>query len=765
MRRGAVMTTIRKFAAIMLVMFFLSGNVFAQEIQVVPLGSQLPSSQEAPSLQDQTEAQKNCAPDDQACQAELARAAAQKTCAPDDQACQAELARATGRQLEKQMRPALRGEARTEQLSEFEKYIAGRVSPTVSTNIRQFGYDLFRKSPSTFAPVEEVPVGPDYVIGPGDGIRIAIWGKINGQWTVTVNRDGNISLPKIGIIGVTGLTFKELKEVLQREISKYYIGIEMNVSMGSLRTIRVYVVGNAMRPGAYTVSSLSTLVNALFESGGPSKTGSMRDIQVKRNGKTLVHFDMYDFLLKGDKTKDIRLMPEDVVFIPPVGPLAGVAGNVRNPAIYELKGETRLLDLIDMAGGLTGVAFTGRVQLQRVEDHQFRTIFEGDLVGIHKDDKKNFALADSDLVKVFSVVEKRDTVVITGPVAHPGDYGVVPGVTTVKDLLSLAGGLLYYASYQAELTRVKVTQDGPRTERFDIDLSKAEKNDPANNMTLQINDYLLVHDVPEWHLYKTVTILGEVKYPGVYTIKKGERLSSLIERAGGYTDRAYLRGAVFTRESVKKLQQRSLDDMIARLQRELFSQGTTIATAASPEEVQARAAQLESKRNFIEQLKKLSATGRMTVRLANVRLLKGSPYDFDLENRDALYIPMENSVVNVVGSVMTEQASFVYDENLTYENYVEMSGGYTRYADTDNVYVMKVDGSARKLSHGFVSWNPLKSRWEVSAFGEKVKEIEPGDTIIVPEKLEHIAWLREFKDITQILMQMAVTAGVAIKIL
>ncbi len=749
MRRSMIKTIAKNFIIMLLVLFLGGGNVFAEEVEVIPVGPQLPSSQEALSPKVRPVEHNTCLPDDQACQAELQRAAEKSS-----------LKQASSRLPEKKITPAA-----AEELSPIEKYIAGNISPAVSTNIRQFGYDLFRTPPSTFAPVEEVPVGPDYVVGPGDEIKVSVWGKINGQWTVTVDRDGNISIPKIGTIGVTGLTFRELKEVLKREIEKYYIGIEMNVSMGSLRTIRVYVVGNAMRPGAYTVSSLSTLVNALFESGGPSKTGSMRDIQLKRNGTTLVHFDMYDFLLKGDKTKDIRLMPEDVIFIPPVGPLAGIAGNVRNPAIYELKGETRLLDLIDMAGGLTGVAFKGRVQLQRVEDHQFRTIFEGDLVGIHEDDKKNFALADSDLVKVFSVVEKKDTVVITGPVAHPGEYGVSPGVTTVKDLISLAGGLLYYASYQAELTRVKVTQQGPVTERFDIDLAKAEENDPKNNMPLQINDYLLVHEVPEWHLYKTVTISGEVKYPGVYTIKKGERLSSLIERAGGYTDKAYLRGAVFTRKSVRELQQRSLEDMIARLQRELLSQGTTVGTAASPEEVQAKKAEMESRLSFIDQLKKLRATGRMTVRLANVRLLKGSPYDVELEDGDVLSIPMENSVVSVVGSVMTEQASFLYVKDLGYKDYVEMSGGYTRYADEDNVYVLKVDGSARKLSRGFISWNSRESRWEVSAFGEKVREIEPGDTIVVPERLEHIAWMREIKDVTQILMQMAVTAGVVIKVL
>ena len=227
-----------------------------------------------------------------------------------------------------------------EGLSEIEQFVSGRLPSTVSTSIRQFGYDLFKQPPSTFAPVDKVPVGPEYVIGPGDEIRVTVWGKIDGQWSLVVDRDGNITIPKIGVLGVTGLTFKELKELLHMEFSKYYKGFEMNVSMGALRTIRVYVVGYAQRPGAYTVSSLSTLVNALFEAGGPSKIGTMRRIEVKRNGRKVVEFEMYDLHLKGDKTKDIRLMPEDVIFIPPAGPLVGIGGSVKNPAIYELNGET-----------------------------------------------------------------------------------------------------------------------------------------------------------------------------------------------------------------------------------------------------------------------------------------------------------------------------------------------------------------------------------------------------------------------------------------
>ena len=646
-----------------------------------------------------------------------------------------------------------------EKPSEFEHFIAGKVPLTVSVDIRQFGYDLFRKPPSTFAPVDNIPVGPDYVLGPGDEIRITIWGKIEGQWSVVVDRDGNISLPKVGILGVTGLTFKELKELLHKEFSKYYTGFEMNVSMGLLRTIRVYVVGNAERPGAYTVSSLSTLVNALFEAGGPSKTGTMRDIQVKRNDKTIVHFDMYDLLLKGDKTKDIRLMPEDVIFIPHVGTLVGIAGNVRNPAIYELKGETRLFDLIQMAGGLTSVAFKGRVQVQRIEDHQFRTIFEGDLIEIEKNPEKNFAIRDGDLVKVFSVVETKNTIIITGAVANPGEYGVTPGVTKVRDVISLSGGLLYYASNQAEITRIKVTQAGPQTERLSVDLSKAMEDDPKHNVPLEINDYLFVRTVPEWELYRTVTISGEVKFPGTYTIKKGERLSSLIERAGGYTDSAYLRGAVFTRERVRELQQRQLDEMVERLERELLGRGAAeVAVALSPEDARITEYEIKQKRDFIDALKGVKAKGRMAIKIDEPEILKKTPYDIELEEGDNLFIPSDPHSVQVIGSVYN-QTAFVYDKDKGVSRYIDLAGGYTENADKKRVYVLKADGTAVKPGGGFlgISWSKGSNRWE---FGGR--ELDPGDTIVVPEKLERIAWMREIKDITQILFQIAVTAGVLI---
>jgi len=412
-----------------------------------------------------------------------------------------------------------------------------------------------------------------------------------------------------------------------------------------------------------------------------------------------------------------------------------------------------------MAGGLSGMAFRGRVQVQRTQNSEFRTVFEGDLIDVEKNAEKNFLIKDGDLIKVFSVADLKNTVTITGAVQNAGDYGVESGVTRVRDIISMSGGLQYYASSQMEITRVKVTQSGPQTERFVIDAFKAMEGDQANNVLLEMNDYLFVRTVPEWQLYRTVIVGGEVKYPGMYTITRGERLSSVLERAGGYTNFAHLRGAVFTRERVRQLQQKSLEELAERLERELIAESAgRTGAAVSVEEVEAKKLEMEQRKQFIESLKKVKATGRMTIWLAHLRLLKGSEYDIELEEGDTLYIPAENKVINVVGAVMSN-GSFIYNEKWDYEDYVQMAGGYSRHADEDNVFVMKVDGSARKLSSGFLNWSPLKKRWEVAGFNESRGVLEAGDSIVVPDRLERTAWLRNLKDITQILANAGVAAA------
>ena len=632
----------------------------------------------------------------------------------------------------------------------------------VSTDVKQFGYDLFIQPPSTFAPVDQVPVGPDYVIGPGDEIRITVWGKIEGQWNVIVDRDGNISLPKVGILGVAGLSFKELKELLSKGLSKYYIGFEMNVSMGALRTIRVYVVGNAETPGAYTISSLSTMINALFEAGGPSKTGTMRDIQLKRNGQTVVHFDLYDFLLKGDKTKDARLLPEDVIFIPPIGPVTAIVGNVNSPAIYEINGEKKISQLIALAGGLNTIAFSGRMQVERIRDNNLQVVLEADLNNVND---KDIPLQPGDVVKIFAIVPDKRIIRVTGAVQREGEYGFSPNMT-MRDLIALAGGLKYYAyGKEAELTRTHVTDKGPETEKIIFNLEKALAGDPENNVFLKENDYLFIRMIPEWKLYQTVTVSGEVNYPGTYTVKKGEKLSSLIERAGGFTDKAYLRGATFTRESVRELQQKQLIEMVDRLERELLSASTAAtATALSSDEAKIKAAELSQSRELVAKLRDVKATGRMAMRIDQPELLKKTLYDVELEESDTLDIPTNPQSVQVLGSVFN-QTAFVYDKDKDYSDYIELAGGYTVYADEDNVYILKVDGTAVRPSGGFLgflslSWNRDLNRWESGS-----KTMEAGDTIVVPEKLERIAWLREIKDLTQILFQIAAATAVVIRVL
>ena len=639
--------------------------------------------------------------------------------------------------------------------SELERFLSGALPDQFQARISRYGTDFFKNPPSTFAPGNAVPVGPDYVIGPGDTFRIDVWGMVQGTWTVAVDRNGQVAIPTVGTLGVAGLTFDQLKGALRRELEKYYAGFEMNVTMGQLRSIKVYVTGNAKKPGAYTVSALSTLVNALLSCGGPSDTGTLRAIEVKRSGRTVAVFDMYDFLMKGDKTKDVRLQPEDVIHIGRVGPLVAIVGNVRVPAIYELKKETKVAELLEMAGGLTYTGFLGRVQVFRVFNNEYRSILEGDLLDLSTKPDKNFALADGDFVRVFSVVEKRNVMTISGPVSKPGQYGVEPGKTTVRDVLLRAGGLLYYAADEGEITRVKPSPKGPITTRILVDLRKALAGDPAHNVLLDLNDYLFVRSVPEWDLYKAVTVSGQVKYPGTYTIKKGETLSSLIARAGGYTDRAYLRGATFTRQSVKKLQEEQNRRMVDELETELLSVSVNEMSAAlSAEEAKLTQFEAEQKRKLIDKLKNLRAAGRVVLRLDVPEKMKGSPFDLELEEGDTLFVPANPNTVQVMGAVLNPTA-FVYQPGLSVGDYLRMAGGYTRSASPGRIYLLKVDGTAVRLDTGG-SWPFGKTG---NSHGLVVRALEPGDAIIVPQKVQSYKGLRSTRDWVDIIFKIAMSAA------
>jgi protein involved in polysaccharide export with SLBB domain len=639
--------------------------------------------------------------------------------------------------------------------SPFETYVWGLAPSKISMKISQFGYDLFDEAPTTFAPADMLSVGPDYLLGPGDEILVTLWGKVNLDYALIIDSEGKVVIPEIGVLRLSGLTFSGAKSALEKELARYYRAseIKMNISMGDLRSMRVFVVGKVLYPGSYTVSPFSTLINALFVSGGPNKSGTMRDIQVKRNGQTITHFDLYDFLLNGDKTKDVRLMPEDVIFIPQAGSMAGIAVDVKVPAIYEMKddtarsGGTTLLDLVAMAGGLTPTAFKGRAQVQRVQDHHLITLVESDLT------QANFPIKDGDIVRIFPVIEKKDVVRVFGAVGNPGEFGIEHGVTKMKEVISQSGGLRYYALNEAELTRVRITQSGPETTKLQIDLKKAIADDPSHNILLEDNDYLLVKTVPEWRLYKTVEIRGQVKFPEVYSIEKGETLSSLIERAGGIVDKGFLKGALFTRKSVKELQVKQLTERIDRLEQQLLlGVGDAMETAVSGESAALEKGALEQRKELLTKLRAITPIGRISIEIDPIAQLKGSPSDVVLEEGDSLFIPERPSSVQVMGSVYN-QGSHLYAKEASISDYIKKSGGIADEADTSEIYVLKVNGTA------------ISRRVESGSFfsgGFMVLNLDPGDTIIVPEKINQIPWLREVKDFTQILYQIAVTAATAV---
>jgi protein involved in polysaccharide export with SLBB domain len=697
--------------------------------------------------------------------------------------------------------------------------------------VKQFGYSFFYQPPASFLPVQAVPVGPDYVIGPGDSIRIIIWGSVQGEYNLTVNRSGQVDIPKVGVVHVSSMTFKQLREVLDQEFSRQYKNFQMSVTLDNLRTIQVYVVGQARFPGSYAVSSLSTLVSALFASGGPGKSGSMRDIQVRRGGKVITHFDMYDFLLRGDKKQDIRLQSEDVIFIPPVGPMVAIgtpktdkeigaalqdlrimglnappakpsAGNyldqesiqremefekrygislteavtrlatskgvdlggpVKVQAIYELKNERTLSELLALAGGLGDTAFKGRVQVLRVQARRSMVLLDEDLEQVISY-RKSFRLVDGDLVEIFAVpgvVEHK--VVIAGAVKNPGEFGFQSNMR-VKDLIGYAGGILQQADKrEAEISRVTITPQGPETTRLYFRLFGALSDLPRDNMILKPNDYVFIRTVPNWDIYKTVQIAGEVKSPGTYSIKKGESLSSVLARTGGFTEMAYLLGGVLIRESTRVLQKQQLTAAIDRLEaRILATAGEKAATGADAEDVKRAEATSRQQQMLVASLKKVEPLGRVVIHLEDPERLRGTPNDIILQGGDILTVPQASGTVNVVGAVFAPTA-LVYTPYRTVREYLAMAGGTTEIADDKGIYVIKVNGAA--VSRKGFSW--LKASWDGTQYGYHPGGIssltlDPGDTIVVPEKLEQIAWLKNIKDITTILGNIALTAGVVL---
>jgi protein involved in polysaccharide export with SLBB domain len=718
--------------------------------------------------------------------------------------------------------------------------------------LKPFGYDLFDRAPSTFAPVTNVPVPADYTVGAGDQLQVQLYGSQNRTLKLTVGRDGIINFPDLGPIDVAGQTFNHVRDALEARVERQMTGVRASVSMADTRAIRIFVLGEARNPGSYTISGLGTITSALYAAGGVRKAGSLRKIQLKRRGVLVRRLDLYDLLIRGDTSDDTKLLQGDVVFVPPVGDTVSVDGEVRRPAIYEVvQGQSTVRDVLQLAGGTTPEADPDKTMLTRIEASEHRVVVPVDLSGagsgatvrngdvirvarlrptldagirveghvyapgvfayrqgirltdvirsvddlrpdadIHyllvrreapldrhvsafsvdleaalkaPDTAADLELMPRDRITVFDLASGRDRVIqpvlnelrlqgtagvptavvhVDGRVHVPGDYPLEPNMT-VRDLIRAGGGTLDSAyGRAAELTRYTVGNgEARKTELIHIDLAAALRGDASANVNLQAFDALSVREVPLWGATESVTVKGEVRFPGVYSIRRGETLKSVVQRAGGLTDFAFPEGSVFTRESLRTREQEQLDLLAERMQRDLTI--LALQSAATTSGGNAVGA-LSVGQSLLTQLRATKAVGRLVIDLPGLMHAPAeSPTNVILRDGDQLIVPRTQQQVTVLGEVQNA-TSLLYNPHLSRDDYISLSGGTTRRADHGRIYVVRANGSVL-ASEG--------SRWFDHGGGVR---IQPGDTIVVPLDAERMPSLPFWQAVTQILYNVAI---------
>jgi len=723
-----------------------------------------------------------------------------------------------------------------------------------TTALKPFGYDLFSSEQSSFAVPAEGPVPTDYIVGPGDTVNLELYGKQVGNYALAVDRDGNIHIPGLGPLQVAGLRYDQVRSRIEQRIQTELIGVEASVTMGTLRTIRIFVTGDVSYPSSYQVSSLSTVTNALYSAGGISKIGSLRNVEVKRQDRLLGKLDLYALLLHGDNSGDVKLQQGDVVFVPPVGPTASIGGQVRRPAIYEVRPGATVGDLLSLAGGLVPDAAPHAARLERVDGGAELTVLNldldsrqdlarrlhtGDILtvpqildqmadsvslqgevlrpgvyswhpGMHltellaslsavKEDadqryvlirresypSRRVSVLSADAAHAFEapgtaadpVLQSRDRVIvlplrqdrgdelaqvleqlkaqardgaapplvtIDGQTVAPGTYPLQPGMR-ISDLVR-AGGGLDSAAYRlgAELTRYVVANGQYRkTEIIPVDLPAALEGSSTADLALEPYDMLIIKQLPYWVTQGSVTITGQVRFPGTYPISEGETLSSVIQRAGGLTPYAFPQGAVFTRAAIREEEQEQLNQLAQRMQSEL----TVVALQSTQGEQGQNAGQaLAIGQNLLAQLKTTQPVGRLVIDLRGVIAHPERAGDIELRSGDMLMVPRARQYVTVIGEVQNSTAH-IWKPGLSRDDYIQLSGGPTQRADKSRIYVVRADGSVVAAQNG--------SRW----FSGTNVDIHPGDTIVVPLNAEKLPQLTLWKEVTTILYNMAVAVA------
>jgi protein involved in polysaccharide export with SLBB domain len=726
--------------------------------------------------------------------------------------------------------------------------------PEQRSEVKRFGVDVFltRGLATKEMPID-LPIGPDYVLGPGDGLTISMWGGVAQSFTRVIDREGRLVLPEAGSIVVAGLTLERAQALIQGALSPQFKDAHVAVSVSRLRTVRVYVVGDVQRPGAYDISSLSTPLNALYAAGGPTSIGSLRMVRHMR-GKTLVReVDLYDFLLHGVRVDAERMEPGDTILVPAAGPQVEVSGMVKRPAIYEFKpgesnGEVKLSELLDEAGGVRVSAALAHIRVERIEADGHRSTLEvglpqgstlesarlqlgtfmvkdgdrvvvapvlpyseravylmghvvrpgkmpyhdgmklSDAIGSYQDllpepsdhgeivrlmppdlrpEAIDFSVADvlsgsaPIYLRPFDTIRIRGRyeadaprVTIRGEVLQPGAYALTQGMTAAQ-LVRMAGGFRRSALLQyADLTSYEI-KDGKQvvSRRSTIAIGEAVNNRDANaDVSLKPGDVLTVHQVSGWNdIGASVTLAGEVTYPGTYGLLDGERLSSVLLRAGGFRATAYPDGAVLERKQVKELQEKSRAELIRQIESTSIA-GKLGRNVSGGDDSATLQLLVQQQNQVVQRLRSQQVIGRMVIKISSdINSWANSNADIELRAGDVLTVPKRPGFVLVDGQVYNASA-ITYVPGRDAGWYLRRAGGATDLANQKEIFVVRANGLVvGRRSGEWYGGDVLSTR------------LNPGDAVIVPQKIVggSVFW-RNMLATAQVASSIALTAALAL---
>jgi protein involved in polysaccharide export with SLBB domain len=721
--------------------------------------------------------------------------------------------------------------------------------PPDSSKLKRFGSEVFvnREDPTHGGlgnrnlPVD-LPIGPDYVLGTGDGLTINLWGGISQNFARVIDREGKIALPEAGSLVVAGLTLQQARSTIESALKQQYHNAQVDVTIARLRTVRVYVVGDVQRPGAYDVSSLSTPLNAIYQAGGPTSVGSLRVVRHYRGQQLIREVDLYSFLLNGVRMDDERLQAGDTLLIPPAGPQVAIFGMVKRPAIYELKGSSTLKDVLDDAGGATVAAALDHITIDRIDPNKQRETVtlesrpsdtaqsilaqiatfdvkdgdrihvaailpyseraiyveghvvrpgkfpfrdgmqlsdvlrsykdllpepaaKGDLVRLVAPDfhpetiqfdvadaligNANLPLQPFDTIRILGRYEvDAPQVAIRGEVLRPGTYALTFDMTPMK-LVNMAGGFKRDALLSSADLASYTIQDGKKviSQRAAIHI----RSDEFDTVPLKPGDILTIHQLSGWNdIGASVVLEGEVTYPGSYGLQEGERLSSVLRRAGGLRDTAYPAGAILIRNQVKDLEEKTRVELIHQI--ETSSASARLAPNLSGQDSSALLqAASQQQADVLQRLKNQPASGRLVIHIsADINSWANTPADIEMHTGDVLTVPKRPGFVLVSGQVYNASAlTYVPGKEASW--YLRRAGGTNDVANRKEIFVVRANGSViGRRSGEWYGANVLSTR------------LDPGDVIVVPQKIigGSLFW-RNLLTVAQISSSIAITAAVA----